>query len=325
MSDLGLFELNRKNIDKELNLGSLLPPIIAMIWKERLLFVLTSGMVFTAIFIYALNLPGKYMSEVLLAPVSSDKSSGMEGIASKFSGLAGIAGLSLGTSSVDKTTLAMETLKSRVFLIDFIKRHNILVPVMAASRWNPDTNTLEINENIYSKKTHLWVEKKKEGLSKPTDLEAYKRLSKMVSISKNKETGMVLLTVESLSPYLSKKIAQDLVKDINDYLRQLDMIEAEKSIKYLGDQLANTSFKDIRTTLYQMIEQQMKTMMLSEVRDGYVFRVVDPAMVSDHKSSPSRLMLLLFGIALSVLAGFGAVMIKITLLNPNYINDQKRP
>ena len=71
--------------------------------------------------VVAFNSPDRYRSEVLVAPSAQSNSSGLSGLASQLGGVASLAGVNLGGGGSDKTIEALETLKSKDFLIDFIE------------------------------------------------------------------------------------------------------------------------------------------------------------------------------------------------------------
>ena len=66
------------------------------------------------------------------------------------------------------------------------------------------------------------------------------------------------------------------------------MAEAEKSIEYLKQQIANTSLADLQVMFFELIQSQTETVMLAEVRPEYVFKTIDPAVVPELKSKPRR-------------------------------------
>ncbi len=82
--------------------------------------------------IIAFMLPNIYRAEALLAPNQDEGAGGLSALAAQYGGLASLAGINLGSQSSDKTALGLEILKSRKFISDFIERHDILVPLMAA-------------------------------------------------------------------------------------------------------------------------------------------------------------------------------------------------
>ena len=105
--------------------------------------------------------------------------------------------------------------------------------------------------------------------------------------------SFVKIAVTHHSPYVAKEITTNLINDINDRMRRLDIAEAEKSIGYLTDALEKTAIADMQQIFYQLIEKQQQTKMLANVRDEYVFKVIDPAVVPEKKSGPKRALICL--------------------------------
>jgi LPS O-antigen subunit length determinant protein (WzzB/FepE family) len=84
-----------------------------------------------------------------------------------------------------------------------------------------------------------------------------------------------------------------------------DKEEAERSIKYLQTQMLKTNIVEQKTLLYELIEEQSKTLMFTEVRDEYVFKTIDPALVPELKSGPKRALIL---VMVSLLGGMLSVL-----------------
>ena len=72
-------------------------------------------------------------------------------------------------------------------------------------------------------------------------------------------------------------------------MRENAVNEAQKSIDYLNFALSETEISGMQQVFYQLIEKQQQTKMLASVRDEYVFRTIDPAIISEEKSTPSGL------------------------------------
>jgi LPS O-antigen subunit length determinant protein (WzzB/FepE family) len=84
------------------------------------------------------------------------------------------------------------------------------------------------------------------------------------------------------------------VNELNAVMRQREIDEAEQSIKYLNEQLSSTDVQEIKTVMYDLIEEQTKNLMLANVRNEFVFQVVDPAPYPEMKSGPKRVFIVLF-------------------------------
>jgi len=61
---------------------------------------------------------------------------------------------------------------------------------------------------------------------------------------------------------------------------------------------------------YDLIESQTRVSMLADVRDEYVFQVVDPAMVPDEKVAPRRSLIAVLGTLLGGMLGVVIVLVR---------------
>lgn len=282
------------------------------IWQGKIWILGAGGVAGIVAVIIALNLPNIYTAQVVLSPVADTKQSSLSGLAGSLGGLASLAGVDINSSSgVNMAVLGMETLKSRVFLINFISRHEMLVPLLGAKGWDENTQNWIIDPDLYDAEADRWVREMDSNKSvKPTDLEAFKVFSEDISISQDKKTQILSLTVQSKSPLFAKIWAEKLVHDLNDYLREKDVEQARRSINYLRKQLEVTSLAQMQAILYQLIEEQTKTVMLASVRDGYAFRIIDPPVIPEEKSKPKRSMIVLFSVIASMAVAAFFMLVK---------------
>jgi uncharacterized protein involved in exopolysaccharide biosynthesis len=291
--------------DDEIDLRELL----SVIWQGKWLIIAITAVFAIGSVIFAINQPNIYKSEALLAPADSEQSGGGLGaLAGQFGGLASMAGINLsGGGGVDKTQMAIEVMKSRQFTSDFIQNHNILPDLMAAKKWNIADNSISYNEGLYSAADNKWLREVQLPFKpEPSTQEAYKVFSSIIAVNSAKDTGMVTVSVEHLSPQVAQQWVSWLVADINNEMKQRDVAEASRSKAFLQTQIQQTNVADIRTILYKLIEEQTKTIMFAEVRDEYVFKTIDPALVPEQKAKPKRALICVLG---TMLGGMLAVML----------------
>jgi len=273
-------------------------------WKGKWLIIgITTAFVMLST-LYAISLPNLYKAEALLAPATEEQG-GMNGLASKLGGLASLAGVNLGGGgSVDNTALGLQIMKSRVFINKFIEQNKLLIPLMATEGWDRDSNEFIYDSEIYDIDNHKWVRKIKAPFkSKPSPQESYKYFNKIVKVRQDKASTMITVSVTQYSPLVAKEWVDLLVKAINTEMKERDLIEARRSVAYLEKQLALTKVSEVRNVLYQLIEEQAKTIMFANVRDEYVFKTIDPALIPELKAEPKRGMICLLGLFLGVAIG----------------------
>ncbi|EGQ8123734.1 LPS O-antigen length regulator [Vibrio parahaemolyticus] len=291
--------------------------LLRAVWRGKWMVVAISFVFALGAVFYSLSLPNIYKADALLAPAENSNGGGLSKMAGQFGGLAALAGVNLNAGESSQTELAIQVMKSRQFVDSFIKRHDLLVPLMAATEWSLNDNKLIIDQDLFDSKTQQWL-RKPEGLrgAEPTSQEVYEVFTKEVlSIVQDKDSGLYTLSVKSLSPYLAQKWVSWLIDDINKVMRERAINETSQNLMYLNAQLQKTAVADMQSTFYKLIEEQTKSLMLAEVQEEFVFKVIDPAVAPELKAEPSRALICVFGTLLGGLFGIGIVLIRFIFTN----------
>ena len=319
------YQQHQLSEDDEIDLAELWHAI----WSGKLLIIAITALFAISSIIYAINQPNIYKATILLAPASEQGGAGgLAKMAGQFGGLASLAGINLGSSGTDKTGLALEILKSRFFIEQFINKHQLLVPLMAAKNWDVNTKKLILNDEVYNEKTQTWLgEGNTSKSSEPSAWQSYKAFKAALSVDKSAETGMITLTIEHYSPEVATQWLVWLVNDINVTMREKDKAEAQRSIDYLSKKLQETQLADMQTVFYQLIEQQTKTIMLAEVSQEYVLKTIDPANAPEEKAKPKRALIVVLGTMLGGILSMLIVLIRYFYNkgNKNTVNNLGRP
>ena len=292
--------------DDEIDLREL----FTVLWRGKWVIILTTFLAAAIAVAVALSLPNIYRSEALVAPVNAENG-GLGGLASKYGAIAGLAGISLPSGGSDKTTLGLQIMQSRQFFEAFIKEHDILVPLMAAKKWNASTGNLEIDEEVYDSNTGQWLrEAKPPRGSEPSTQEAHEVFIKLLSTSQDKESGFVTIAIEHISPVIAQQWVEWLVADINRTVRAQDVSQAERSIAYLEEQIRSTSLAELQAGFFDLIQSQIETMMLAKATPEYLFKTIDPAVVPELKVKPKRSLIAALGVVLGGMLGCLVVLIR---------------
>ena len=287
--------------DDEIDLREL----FTVLWRGKLLIVGVTLLFAIGAVVYALSLPNIYRSEALLAPAT--EAGGGGSALGGLSGLAGMAGISLPGGGADKTALGLEVMQSRAFIERLFDQHELLVPLMAATGWNVQTGELLLDADAYDAVNETWLrEPDPPRQSKPSAQEAYGKFQKVLAVAEDKKTGFVNLSVEHFSPIVAQQWVTWLVQDVNNVMREQEVSEAERSITYLKGQVANTSLTDLQAMFFELIQSQTETIMLAKVREEYLFKTIDPAIVPEQKYGPKRARICVLG---TLLGGMLAVLL----------------
>lgn len=261
-------------------------------WLRKKVVFLLYLVLIGATVAYAFLATPQYRSEVLLASASPpDSSSKFSALASQLGGLASMVG-NFDSGSDLKVNLAV--LESREFLTRFIETHRLL-PILFEEQWDPASNSFK---PLFS-------------TGKPPTLQdAYSKMQrKVLKITQDEVTQLVTVSITWTDPELCERWANDLIRMLNEYLRQRSIDEAQKSIGYLEQQVRKTSVSDMRDILFRLIEQQTQNIMLAETREQFAFRVLDKAVVPELRESPKRLLLILISVFVATVLSFTYLML----------------
>lgn len=275
-------------------------------WIIAITFVFAVGSV-----IYSLSLPNIYKSEATLAPTEEASGGGLSQMAGQLGGLASLSGVNLGGGNTDKTTIALEILKSRAFIKGFVEKYDILPELMAVEEWNRGSGVV-FNSELYNPDTNEWVREVEPPQQPAPSSWEYVRVfrDQVLEVSKDDTTGLVTIAVNHQSPEVSEKWVGWLIEEINNHMRERDIQEAQRSLEYLDKELQSTSLSDMQQVFYQLIEKQTQTIMLANVRPEYIFQTLDPAVVPEQKAKPSRALICIIGTFLGGFLSVGFVLVR---------------
>ncbi|HDM8185461.1 TPA: LPS O-antigen length regulator [Vibrio harveyi] len=297
-----------QSTDDEVDLRELFKAL----WKGKWIIIATTFVFAIGSVLYALSLPNIYKSDALLAPAESSGSGGLSKMAGQLGGLAALAGVNLGASESSQTDLAIQVMKSRQFVEAFINKHELLVPLMATKDWDLANNKLILDDELYNSSTDEWLREPK-GLrgAKPTAQEAFQVFNKEVlNISQDKDSGLYTVSVKYYSPYIAQQWVNWLIEDINKVMRERTIAETSQNLAYLNAQLQKTAVADMQSTFYKLIEEQTKSLMLAEVQEEFIFKVVDPAVVPELKDGPKRALICVLGTLLGGMLSVAFVLVR---------------
>ncbi|MBF4259590.1 GNVR domain-containing protein, partial [Vibrio anguillarum] len=136
------------------------------------------------------------------------------------------------------------------------------------------------------------------------------------SVSEAKDNGLVKVSITHLSPLIAQQWVELLVKDLNDWIKNEKLTETRQNISYLEQQLEKTKLVDMQSVFYQLIEEQMKSLMLAEVKDEFAFKTIDPAVVPEEKAGPKRALICVLATLLGGMLGIAIVLVRFAFKKP---------
>ena len=281
--------------------------LFGLLWARRVLICGVTAAAAVISVVVALSMTEIYRAEATLAPAGQEQSSNA---LAQFGGAAALLGVSLPGGGDSQVTNAIATLRSRDFLIRFIHAHDVLAPLFAGE-WDKEAQASTLDPAIYDQETGTWLLDEGE----PTDLEAYREFTDIFSVSQDAKSGLVTVAVEWHDPAMAQRWVNALVKSINQEVKQKDQTEANSAIEYLRKQLESTQLVEMQRVFYDLIESQTRISMLADVREEYVFQVVDPAVVPDEKIAPRRSLIAVLGTMLGAMLALVVVLVRHYVIN----------
>ena len=280
--------------------------IFGVLWSGKIKIIVTTVIFALASVIYALSVPNQYKATALLAPAQSD-GGGLSSALSQLGGIASLAGVSIGGGESSESQIAQEIMKSWNFVEKFIDDNDLAVEVYAAEGWSKGSGQLQIDDDVYDTTQQSWLIEDDTGeLRPPSSWELFKRFQEMLSVSEDKKSGLVSVSIEYYSPEMAKDWLDLYISAINEHMQSRQVAKVSNNIDYLEAQINKTSIAEMREVFYTIIEEQTKNKMVAEASPDYAFVTVSPSMVPEQKSQPTRALICILG---TLLGGILSVLL----------------
>lgn len=264
-----------KNFQEEINLKEI---IYALKGSSMLIATMVTLTTLIGI-IYSLMAPQIWTSHALLTVAESENPT--IGGSSSLGGLASIAGFNSSEGNIEGSK-ALAKVKSREFFSHLITFDDVLPNLMAQKSFDPDTQKTIFDTDIYDDKSKEWVN------GSPTNWIAYKVYLKNIRIIMDPKTSFITVSISNRSPYFAESFLSLIIQEVNSQSQKKDLQESADSLNYLYQELANSSQTEVRTTISQLIESQLKKQMLARVKTDYILEGLDKPFVPKERTSPQR-------------------------------------
>lgn len=116
----------------------------------------------------------------------------------------------------------------------------------------------------------------------------YKKLKRSIKIEAVKDLiGVYTISVSSFEREFSRTLLKDIVSDLNNNLAEKDFKTAQKRIDYLLKELNENTNDNLKTSLTNLLNEEIKTKSLSKATpEEYIFKIIDEPYPPKERSSP---------------------------------------
>ena len=279
-----------------------------LIWLEKLKILYITSFFSVFFILYSLSIENTYISQSILKVNNEDNNS-----LSEYSGLASMAGIDLGGGGGKNSIDDLEAvLMSRNFVNHLTSFDGVIINIMAAKSFDPESQKIIIDEDEYSTVLQEWVRDVDypfEPLPSPIEVhEVY--VDKLVSIVVEEKEQFIRLSVEHVSPIFAKEFLDLMIKELNSIMRQRDLRDSSNALKYLKEQLADTPQVEIRNAINDLVKNELRTQMTTKINEDYVLTKLEDPFIPLEKSNPKRSLIVILGTILGFFVGLSFVIIR---------------
>lgn len=236
-------------------------------------FLIISTLIFSMISVlYSLSLPPVWKANLLMISPQQTQSN-FSNNTSSLGSLASLAGISLPQSSNDVQT-ALAVLDSRIFLENFIIENNIL-EVLYNDDWDSE------NGEWYDERPNIWS--------------AVNLFKSLTSHRFDPDSGVIIFSIEWEDPELAASWTNNLIQELNNFLRDEEIKTGESNIFFLQQQAELASFSNLKLMLDDLILEEIKKITLAKASKDFAFKVLDPAVVPLERYGPQKRLIVIFG------------------------------
>lgn len=282
-----------------------------ILWERKIFITITIVIFASASVLYSLLLTDIFRAQALLYPAAEDS---RPQFGEQIALAASLGGVNIAQSN-NNTISALAILRSRTFTKKFVAEHS-LRPWLFASNYDFSEARSIIDTTLYDLDTNTWLGEDASMI--PTDGEVFELFRAIFNVTEDQVTGLVTVAIEWPNPALAAQWVNWLIHDLNEHVRSEDIKEAQLAIDYLRKQLESTQLVEMQRVFYQLIESQTRVLMLADIKEGYVFETIDPAVAPEQKSRPRRSLICIIGTLL------GGILAIIYVLAKYYLVDSIR-
>jgi uncharacterized protein involved in exopolysaccharide biosynthesis len=257
------------------------------VWSGRWLIIAITALFAVGGVTYALLAKPSFRADVLLAP--ADKKT-VPGSLAQLGGLASLAGVNLGGVGSQEP---LAVLRSKGFLREFIAQTGIM-PALLADVRQTQGQAADIRDAVRIFENHR-------------------------SISDDKKTGLVTVTVRWRDPQTAADLANRMVRLLNERQRKEALEDAQRNVDFLQKEIASTSVVSLQQSMGRVLEGEMQKLMLARGNEQFAFKVIDPATPPKLREAPKRTLISIVATLAGGFLGLLAVFLR------KAIRERRRP
>lgn len=186
----------------------------------------------------------------------------------------------------DKVSEVQEIIHSRDFIGHLLSKPGIYDKIVYATSYDKNNSELIFAEN-YSPTISNKIQPK----SLPRDQKfftGFSKFKKNFEFNMNLESSYYTISYNHISPEFSKQLLDLIIQELNLLQREADIAEANSALKYLENEILKATNSEVKGSISKLIEMQLKTKMIANMRSDYLVKVIDSPYKPVSKTGPFR-------------------------------------
>tara|TARA_B100000795_G_scaffold264675_2_gene245457 strand:- start:20118 stop:21041 length:924 start_codon:yes stop_codon:yes gene_type:complete len=254
--------------------------VFLLFWVNKTFILLFTSIFGILSIYYALSIDPTYESSMLL----KSKDDQGPNVSSSLGAIGMLAPSSMLGMQDNRTDEAIATFASKDFFKTLFVDEQFLKDLLAYKKYNGSDL---YDEEIYDSQKGKWAEE-------PIFTRSHRIFLSHLTVQKEKLTGHVKFAIQHESPFIAAAWTEKILDNLNAYLRNMDIKESEASINYLTKMINQAKNGELKKVFAGMTETYVQKLMLAEISDDYIFKVIDSGYASDMRSKPNRAFICIF-------------------------------
>ena len=175
---------------------------------------------------------------------------------------------------------------------------------MAIKEYDPATKAIIYNETLYSLAEDQWIG------PIPSFLDIHKKFISTITFEVDPDSYLINMGVKHQSPEYAATLLSLVINEINAKESRRAILNADQALVYLERELATTKIQDIRNSINALIQAQLETKMLANVRKDYLIRTIDSVYIPEKKFAPGRAILCISGTIIGFILAVMFVLVR---------------
>lgn len=260
------------------------------ILRNLLQLILFSSLVAVIFYFYASTIPNTYVSSAILKVDHIDNQSNSNvsngGLLSSLSGF--------GNAGDKDTTELIKRITSITFYNQLMEDEDLEVKLAAIKSFDKKNNTEVYDKEIYSKNLKKWVVTNNERKYSSQAI-FYNFYLQNLSVSIDKDSGLVMIAFEHPSPNFASDFINELVNELNIVVANEKINQAQSKIDYINTIIESNQKDQVKVFLNEMLEQEYKSLLLFAPENNKPYKLLDYPVVPEKPSYPNKITYFILG------------------------------